>query len=329
MRDGAAADGLHMQLCGTVPVPLDLDLRCAPGQVLALVGASGAGKTTVLRCIAGLHRPEAGLVRCAGWTWLDTAAGVDLAPHRRAAGLVFQDYALFPHMTALANVAAGMGHLPRQDRTARARGLLSLVRLDGMEGRRPAELSGGQQQRVALARALARDPDVLLLDEPFSAVDRPTRRALQADLANLRQQLAIPVVLVTHDLDDTLLLADAVAVLDAGQVLQHGPPGEVARHPASARVAWLLGTEAPNPMLPATSSSWPSGSGPEPPRAGVTAFTGATAPHLEGRTHDEAERAQPDQGPGHGHSERPDHGPRPHRHRQRRYGPCLDHQRGH
>ena len=252
MRDGAAADAagneLHVRLQSAAPVPLDLELHCAPGQVLALVGASGAGKTTVLRCIAGLHRPNAGLVRCGGRTWLDTTAGVDLPPHRRAAGLVFQDYALFPHMTALANVAAAMGHLPRQGRAARARGLLALVRLDGMEGRWPAELSGGQQQRVALARALARDPDVLLLDEPFSAVDRPTRRALQADLAHLRRQLAIPVVLVTHDLDDTLLLADTVAVLDAGQVLQHGPPAEVARHPASPRVAWLLGTEAPGPV---------------------------------------------------------------------------------
>ncbi len=274
MRDGAAApDGLHVQLHSAAPVPLDLGLHCAPGQVLALVGASGAGKTTVLRCIAGLRRPDAGLVRCGDRTWFDTAAGVDVPPHRRAAGLVFQDYALFPHMTALANVAAAMGHLPRRDRAARARGLLALVRLDGMEGRRPAELSGGQQQRVALARALARDPDVLLLDEPFSAVDRPTRRALQADLAQLRRQLAIPVVLVTHDLDDTLLLADAVAVLDAGQVLQQGPPAEVARHPISPRVAWLLGTEAPSPAAAAKASGCPAGIGPEPVREDVGAST--------------------------------------------------------
>jgi len=245
MRDGAAAEnGLHVRLQSTAPVTLDLDLRCAPGHVLALVGASGAGKSTTLRCVAGLHHPDTGLVRCGGRTWLDTVAGVNVPVHQRATGLVFQDYALFPHMTALANVAAAMGHLPRRKRAARARDLLSLVHLDGMERRRPAELSGGQQQRVALARALARDPDVLLLDEPFSAVDRPTRRALQADLASLRRQLAIPVVLVTHDLDDTLLLADTVAVLDAGCVLQHGSPLEVARHPASPRVAWLLGTEA-------------------------------------------------------------------------------------
>jgi len=285
MRDGiTAADGLHVRLRSAAPVPLDLELRCAPGQVLALVGASGAGKTTALRCIAGLHRPEAGLVRCAGWTWLDTAAGVDLPPYRRAAGLVFQDYALFPHMTALANVAAGMGHLPRRERAARARGLLSLVRLDGMEGRRPAELSGGQQQRVALARALARDPAVLLLDEPFSAVDRPTRRALQADLASLRRQLAIPVVLVTHDLDDTLLLADTVAVLDGSRVLQHGPPSEVARHPASPRVAWLLGTEAPSPVVSAKAASWLTGAGPELAREDVDAFTVGFGPASR-RTH--------------------------------------------
>lgn len=235
--------GLHVQVRATAPVALDLELHCAPGQVLALVGASGAGKSTALRCIAGLHRPGHGLVRCAGRTWLDTAGGVDLPPYQRSAGLVFQDYALFPHMTALANVAAAMGHLPRRERTARARGLLALARMEGMEDRRPAELSGGQQQRVALARALARDPAVLLLDEPFSAVDRPTRQALQADLALLRRQLAIPVVIVTHDLDDTLMLADEVAVLDAGQVLQRGSPAEVARHPAVPRVAWLLGTD--------------------------------------------------------------------------------------
>ena len=232
-----------VRVLGTTPVSFDLELRCPPGRVLALVGASGAGKSTVLRCIAGLHRPDAGLVRCAGRTWLDTAAGIDLPPHRRAAGLVFQDYALFPHMTALANVAAAMGHFPRRERTERARALLSLARLDGLGGHLPAELSGGQQQRVALARALAREPGVLLLDEPFSAVDRPTRRALQADLADLRRRLAIPVILVTHDLDDTLLLADEVAVLDAGRVLQRGPPAEVARHPAGPRVAWLLGQD--------------------------------------------------------------------------------------
>jgi len=283
MRDGAAGDGLHIRLHGTAPVPLDLELHCAPGQVLALVGASGAGKTTVLRCIAGLHGSAAhgpaahglvaGLVRCGGQTWLDTAAGVDLPPHRRAVGLVFQDYALFPHMTALANISAAMGHLPRRDRAARARGLLSLVRLDGMEGRRPAELSGGQQQRVALARALARDPAVLLLDEPFAAVDRPTRRALQADLAVLRRQLVIPVVLVTHDLDDTLLLADTVAVLDAGQVLQHGLPAEVARHPAGPRVAWLLGTGAPGPLPPKEAPAWLPETGPDPAHEDAGAFT--------------------------------------------------------
>lgn len=249
LLDGAdaKAEGLYVRLQANAPVALDLELRCAPGQVLALVGASGAGKSTALRCIAGLHRPEHGVVRCGGRTWLDTAAGVDLAPHRRVAGLVFQDYALFPHMTALANVEAAMEHLPRRQRVTRARELLALARLDGLEDRRPAELSGGQQQRVALARALARDPAVLLLDEPFSAVDRPTRRALQTDLASLRRQLAIPVVLVTHDLDDTLPLADEVAVLDEGQVLQHGTPANVMRHPAGSRVTWLLGTEVPGP----------------------------------------------------------------------------------
>ena len=127
--------------------------------------------------------------------WLDTATGIDLPPHQRAVGVVFQDYALFPHMTALGNVAAAMSHLPRRSREARARELLASVHLAALEHRHPGELSGGQQQRVAVARALARDPAVLLLDEPFSAVDRATRRRLQAELASLRRALSIPVLL--------------------------------------------------------------------------------------------------------------------------------------
>ena len=236
----AAGTGLSLTLAATAPIPFDLSLRVAPGEMLALVGPSGAGKSTALRCIAGLHRAAKGRIACAGATWFDAAAGVDLAPHRRPVGLVFQDYALFPHMTAAANVVAAMGHVPRAMRAGRVRDLFAMVHLSGLEERRPAELSGGQQQRVAVARALARDPAILLLDEPFSAVDRATRRRLQTELAALRRSLAIPILLVTHDLEEALALADRMVVMHRGRGLQTGTPAELLTRPASAEVARLL-----------------------------------------------------------------------------------------
>jgi molybdate transport system ATP-binding protein len=143
-------------------------------------------------------------------------------------------------MTAQANVAAALDHYPDRDRAERARRLLALVHLDGLEGRRPAELSGGQQQRVAVARALARDPKVLLLDEPFSAVDRATRKRLYREIAELRRSLEIPVVLVTHDLDEAVMLADRISVLHRGRILQTGTPEEITTRPASPDVARLV-----------------------------------------------------------------------------------------
>jgi molybdate transport system ATP-binding protein len=153
---------------------------------------------------------------------------------------VFQSYALFPHMTALGNVVAALGHLPADERLERARDLLTLVHLKGFEQRRPAALSGGQQQRVAVARALAREPAVLLLDEPFSAVDRPTRRKLHRELAELRQSVRIPIVLVTHDVDEAAALADRLCVIDHGETLQTGRPAELLAAPANRRVAVAL-----------------------------------------------------------------------------------------
>ncbi len=236
--------GRHLQvhLRQDTPIPLDADLTCDPGELLALVGPSGSGKSTILRCIAGLHRPREGLVSCNGIRWLDTEQGLDLPPQSRAVGLVFQHYALFPHLSAEANVIAALGHLPRGKRAARARELLSLVRLDGLEKRRPAELSGGQQQRVALARALARDPAVLLLDEPFSAVDQVTRRTLQRELGQLRLRLNIPIVLVTHELDEAAVLADRMCILYHGRTLQTGYPRDIMDRPKDTRVARLIGT---------------------------------------------------------------------------------------
>ena len=232
--------GLQVRLLQEHPVALDVAFECGAGELLALVGPSGSGKTTALRCIAGLATPRDGEVTCNGETWLDVRGGTVASPQQRRVGLVFQHYALFPHLDALANVASAMSHQPRGDRPARARALLARVNMDGLEARRPSELSGGQRQRVALARALARDPQALLLDEPFSAVDQLTRRRLRLELAQLRREIRIPMVLVTHDLDEAQLLGDRLSVLHHGRTLQTGNVQEVLHQPANALVARLL-----------------------------------------------------------------------------------------
>ena len=230
---------LEVRLRQAGPIPLAACFECAPGEMLAIVGPSGSGKTTILRSIAGLYSPREAAVRVGGRTWLDTASGVDLRAHERNVGMVFQSYALFPHMSALGNVCCALGTVPAGERSARAREVLASVRLGGLEERLPAQLSGGQQQRVAVARAIARNPDVLLLDEPFSAVDRSTRRRLYVEIAELRQTLRMPVVLVTHDLEEAVMLADRLTVIHHGETLQTGAPDEVMTRPASAAVARL------------------------------------------------------------------------------------------
>ncbi|TDB01395.1 ABC transporter ATP-binding protein [Halomonas marinisediminis] len=231
---------LEVSLHQSGPIPLAADFRCAAGELLALVGPSGSGKTTLLRSIAGLYRPQGGRIACGEEVWFDADRRLALPPQRRRLGLVFQDYALFPHLTALGNVMVALHHLPAAERRRRAEQWLIRVRLEGLAGRHPAELSGGQRQRVALARALAREPRVLLLDEPFSAVDQVTRRRLQRELALLREEIAIPIVLVTHDLDEAAALADRLCVLHAGHTLQTGPPQSLFRRPSSPQVARLL-----------------------------------------------------------------------------------------
>ncbi|TLF51695.1 ABC transporter ATP-binding protein [Halomonas urmiana] len=237
---GANGERLAVSLHQPGPIPLAADFHCEAGELLALVGPSGSGKTTLLRSIAGLYRPAGGVIRCAGETWFDAAAGHSLRPQQRRVGLVFQDYALFPHLTARGNVMVALDHLPSAERRLAAEQWLARVRLDGLADRHPAALSGGQRQRVALARALARNPRALLLDEPFSAVDQVTRRRLQRELALLREEIRIPIVLVTHDLDEAAALADRLCVLHAGRSLQQAPAAELFRRPASPAVARLL-----------------------------------------------------------------------------------------
>jgi molybdate transport system ATP-binding protein len=236
-----AESGLVLRVRQRAPISIDAELACAPGEVVALVGPSGSGKTSLLRVVAGLLQPREGTVACAGETWLDTARRIELPARMRSVGFVFQSYALFPHMSARENVAAALGHLAANDRRARADALLDKVHLKGLEARRPGELSGGQQQRVAVARALARNPKVLLLDEPFSAVDRATRERLYYELAELRRELMMPVLLVTHDLDEASMLADRMCILHRGTTLQTAPPYELRARPRNVEVARLVG----------------------------------------------------------------------------------------
>jgi len=225
-----------------LPMPLHSSLHCEAGELLALVGPSGAGKTSMLRVLAGLMRPQNGKVVVGGEVWCDTQQGIWLPPQRRHVGLVFQNYALMPHLSALGNVALSLLHLPSSERMPQARHWLDHVGLSAdQQDRRPAGLSGGQQQRVAVARALAREPQLLLLDEPFSAVDQMNRQGLYRLLADLRRELAVPIILVTHDLNEARLLADRLVVMDAGRVLQTGTPASIHDAPRNARVADLVG----------------------------------------------------------------------------------------
>jgi ABC-type sulfate/molybdate transport systems ATPase subunit len=211
---------------------LDVELSIAR-ETVALVGPSGAGKTTVLRAIAGLRRPDSGHIALGAHTWFDSSARVDLAPERRSVGLVFQEYALFPHLTVRANVA--FGGATRVDE------LLERFAISHLAAVKPANLSGGERQRVALARALARDPSVLLLDEPLSALDAHTRAVVRGELQDLLAQLALPSLLVTHDFNDAAALADRIGVVIDGRLRQLGSAHELIEHPADAFVVSLTG----------------------------------------------------------------------------------------
>ena len=211
-----------------------LELTLALGrETFALVGPSGAGKTTVLRAVAGLVRPERGRVVLDGEVLFDSSSGVALPPEERRVGFVFQDYALFPHMSVEQNVAYGSRNGTGE--------LLERFGIAHLARARPGELSGGERQRVGLARALARDPGVLLLDEPLSALDPHTRAALRLELKELLDELDLPVLLVTHDFHDAAVLADRVAAVTDGRVRQIGTPSELVAAPADAFVASFTG----------------------------------------------------------------------------------------
>jgi molybdate transport system ATP-binding protein len=220
---------------------LDVAIEVPAGRCLALAGPSGAGKTSVLRVVAGLVRPERGRVTCGEETWLDTARGVDLAPERRRCGYVFQEYALFGHLKAWQNVAYPLRRVPRAERRERALALLERFGVGHLADARPRTLSGGERQRVALARALARRPSALLLDEPLSALDPRTRAAAGREVGAVLREAGVPALLVTHDFTEAALLGDRVGIVDAGRVVQEGTAAELAAEPASAFVADFTG----------------------------------------------------------------------------------------
>jgi putative spermidine/putrescine transport system ATP-binding protein len=242
-RSGAARSRVRIQLLklrrrfGDITALDELTLEVEPGELVALLGPSGCGKTTALRSLAGLERIDSGQVL------LDGRDISDLPANRRDMGMVFQAYSLFPHLTARENVAFGLRlrGRPAAERLGTADRLLELVHLSGRGGRYPHELSGGQQQRVALARALAIEPQVLLLDEPLSALDAKVRGQLRDEIRRIQREVGITTLFVTHDQDEALAIADRVAVIFNGQLEQIATPVELYERPRTARVAEFVG----------------------------------------------------------------------------------------
>jgi len=225
---------------------LDIDLELGAA-VTVLFGRSGMGKSMTLACVAGLAAPDSGRIVVNGNTFYDSATGVALPPQQRRVGYVTQDYLLFPHLTVAQNVAFGLANHAREERESIVQEALAWLGLEPLARQRPRELSGGQQQRVALARALVIRPRVLLLDEPFSALDSPTRARLRQDLLDLQKEQGVPVLFVTHDLAEAMLLGEQMAVVADGRLLQLDTPQRVRQQPADPLVAELVGGNAVAP----------------------------------------------------------------------------------
>lgn len=240
---GDLAMSFEKRYPGGAAIEVKLQLSFERSPIVVLFGPSGAGKTTILRCLAGLDRPEAGSIRYDGQTWVDAGRRLFVSPQRRSIGYMFQTYSLFPHLTVRRNIGFGLRSLRSPLRERRVSELLDLLQLKGIEERYPHQLSGGQAQRVALARALAPKPKLLLLDEPISALDAPTREQVRAEIRLLLTRLQVPTLVVTHDRAEALSLGDQLIVLVDGRILQAGTVEEVFSHPADVRVAQSVGME--------------------------------------------------------------------------------------
>jgi len=240
--------GLHVHYQtdeGAVHAVRGVDIAVAQGEFYTLLGPSGCGKTTTLRCIAGLETPSEGEIAIDGQTVYSASRGISVPTHRRDIGMVFQSYAIWPHMSVFQNAAFPLQEMrPRVARATireRVRAALSLVQLEGLEDRPAPFLSGGQQQRLALARALVKEPKVLLLDEPLSNLDAKLREETRIELRELVKRLGITTVYVTHDQLEALTMSDNVAVMDQGEVVQTAPPIGIYKHPANQFVAGFIG----------------------------------------------------------------------------------------
>ncbi len=215
-----------------------VSLDIMKGEMFALLGGSGCGKTTLLRMLAGFEAPSEGRI------FIDGQDMAKIPPYERPVNMMFQSYALFPHMTVEANVGYGLKYeaMSKAERTARVREMLELVQLAPLAGRKPHQLSGGQRQRVALARALARQPKLLLLDEPLGALDKKLREHTQFEIMSIQERTGITFVVVTHDQEEAMTLADRIAVMDKGVIRQVGPPAEIYERPESRFVAGFIGS---------------------------------------------------------------------------------------
>jgi len=225
-----------------------LDIEWQIGNELAvLFGFSGAGKSMTLQSIAGLAKPDRGQVSLDETVYFDSDTGTNFPPQERPFGYVFQDLALFPHMTVLQNILYGAANLPKNEKLDRACEMIRAFKLTGLEDRHPSEISGGQKQRVALARALIRRPRMLLLDEPFSALDRPLRLEMRRFLTEVRDDFNIPVLLVTHDFEEAVAIADKIIIYEHGKIVQIDSPAGVKSNPANIYVAQLISfADSPN-----------------------------------------------------------------------------------
>ena len=214
----------------------------AENGVTALLGASGCGKSMTLKCIAGIEKPDEGIIELDGRVLFDSAGGIDLPPQQRRVGYLFQNYALFPNMTVSRNILCGLNRENnRAEKLRRLRGMLQMMQLEGLEERKPAQLSGGQQQRVALARILVSDPQLLLLDEPFSALDGHLRASLKIELRDLLERFGREVLMVTHDRTEAYNMSRDIAVMDRGRILTVKPTKALFADPGSVQAAVITG----------------------------------------------------------------------------------------